>query len=148
MRYPFRHHLDGDALLYWTLLMLILLSYILLVFAILTGLFPFQNGRYDVAIRIVLNVAAAIVLLVTFRPVYRWAQSGVRDLVYGQHESPYPALAQLNQQLESTPSPQSILPTIASTIAEALKLSYVEIAANRLGMEQGETQLTTSFGKR
>jgi signal transduction histidine kinase len=89
---------------------------------------------------------AAVVLLLTFRPVYRWTQAGARDLIYGQHESPYPALAQLNQQLESTLSPQSILPTIAATIAEALRLPYVEIEAYRSDNNQEEMALTTSYG--
>src|SRR3954463_11104191 len=91
--------LDNDAILYWTLLILILISYILIIFVVIAAAFPLNNSRFDVIIRVLLNVLATVVLLLTFRRIFSWAQAGVRDLIYGQHESPYPALAQLNQQL-------------------------------------------------
>lgn len=147
MHLPSRRRLDNESLLYWSLLILILVSYLLLVF-VLAAAFPLHSGRFDTIIRILLNVVAAIILLATFRPICRWVQAGVRDLVYGQHESPYPALAQLNQQLESTPSPQSILPTIAFTIAETLNLPYVEIEAYQAADYRAESAATTSFGAR
>ena len=46
--------------------------------------------------------------------------------------TPILQLAQLSQHLESTSSPHAILPAIAETIAQTLKLPYVEIEAQPL----------------
>ena len=139
-----RDQFNSDAALYWTLLGLILLCYTLIVYLSITLAIPVPNSPYELAIRIALNVIAIGVLVLTSRPIFRWVRTGVRDLVYGQHESPYPALAQVNLHLESTPSPQTILPTIAATIAETLKLPFVEIEAYRAN--QPENSLLSAFG--
>lgn len=144
------HQFNSDALLYWTLLGLILLCYTLIVYCSITLAIPVPNSPNELAIRIALNVLAVGMLVLTLRPIFRWVRAGVRDLVYGQHESPYPALAQVNLHLESTPSPQTILPTIAATIAETLKLPFVEIEAYRPTTssldDPPEIPMTAAFG--
>lgn len=145
-----RRQFNGDVLLYWTLLGLILLCYTLIVYFSITLAIPVPSGPNELTIRIALNVLAVGALVLTMRPTFRWVRTGVRDLVYGQHESPYPALAQVNLHLESTPSPQTILPTIATTIAETLKLPFVEIEAYRPKVspldDPPEIPLTAAFG--
>ena len=42
--------------------------------------------------------------------------------MYGERDDPYEVLSQLGQRLEGTLAPESILPTIVQSVAEALKL--------------------------
>ncbi len=74
-----------------------------------------------------MNLLAFMAIAGTFLPVYRWVRAGVRELIYSQQDQSHPAVTQLNQYLESSPSPDDILPTIVETFARALKLPYVEI---------------------
>ena len=58
-----------------------------------------------------------------------------------------PALAQLSQHLESTPSPHAILPTIAETIAHTLKLPYIEIETQLAHANSTDAPRVTAFGR-
>ena len=140
--------LDADALLSLLLIGLLVISYVVLVYVLVVaiGTLPFSDPHVDFAPPWWLNLIAFILIALTALPVYRWARRGVRDLVYSQHENPYPALAQISQRLESTPSPQTILPAIAETIAHTLKLPYVEIEAQLLDASRAEFTRVTAYG--
>src|SRR5512136_2897885 len=97
--------LDADALLSQMLIWLLLISYVALVYVIVVavGTLPFRDPRIDFSPPWWLNLLAFVVIVLTFLPVYRWVRASMRELIYSQHEDPYPALAQLSQHLESTP---------------------------------------------
>ncbi len=121
--------LDADVLLSQALIWILLIGYVGVVYMVVAaaGTLPFSNPKIDFSPSWWLNLIALVLIAVTFLPVYRWVRVSVRELIYSQQDNPYPALTQLNQYLESSPSPHDILPTIAETIARALKLPYVEI---------------------
>jgi signal transduction histidine kinase len=47
--------------------------------------------------------------------------------MYGERDDPYAVISRLGRRLEATFAPESVLPTIAETIAQALKLPYAAI---------------------
>ena len=143
-----RSKLDADALLCLLLIWLVVIGYVALVYVIVValGTLPFSDPRVDFSPPWWLNLLAFVLIALTFLPVYRWVRASVRELIYGQHENPYPVLAQLNQYLESTPSPHAILPIIAETIAHTLKLPYIEITAQPADANRTDAPLVIAFG--
>lgn len=85
-------------------------------------------------------VAAVLVILTTPR-VYRWLRIGINDLIDAQHDDAFSLLANVRPHLETMSAPQTLLPTIAASIAQTLKLPYVAIAA-----QEGDTPLQAAFG--
>ncbi|MEX2621430.1 MAG: GAF domain-containing sensor histidine kinase [Egibacteraceae bacterium] len=105
-----------------------------LVYAVLTaavvGLYVLVVGYFGAAFQLrgdAISLVAAGVVAVAFQPLRERVQRGVNRLVYGQRDEPYAALARLGQRLESTLAPDTVLPTIAATVRESLRLPYVAI---------------------
>ena len=140
--------LDADVLLSLLLIGLVITGYVALVYVLVVaiGTLPFTAPGVDFAPPWWLNLVAFALIALTFLPVYRWARRGVRDLIYGQHENPYPVISQLSQRLESSPTPHAILPAIAETIAQTLKLPFVEIEAQHLEDDHGDAPPLTAYG--
>jgi signal transduction histidine kinase len=141
--------LDADALLSLLLIGLMIIGYVALVYVLVIAIGTppsFRGPGPNISPPWWINLIAFVIIALTFLPVYRLVRRRVRDLIYSQHENPYPALAQLSQRLESTPSPQAILPAVAETIAHTLKLPYVEIEAQFLDANPTEAPLVTAYG--
>lgn len=81
-----------------------------------------------------ISLAAAGVVAVAFEPFRARFQRGVNHLLYGERDEPYRVLSRLGQRLEATLSPDAVLPTIAQTLTDALKLPYAAITV----LERGE----------
>jgi signal transduction histidine kinase len=64
---------------------------------------------------------------VLFQPLRSRLQRGVNRLMYGERDDPYAVLSRLGRRLEATLAPESVLPTVVETIAQALKLPYAAI---------------------
>src|SRR5215216_1053649 len=64
---------------------------------------------------------------VLFQPLRMRLQRSVNRLMYGERDDPYAVLSRLGQRLEATLAPDTVLPTLVETIAQALKLPYVAI---------------------
>jgi two-component system NarL family sensor kinase len=79
---------------------------------------------------------------VLFQPLRERLQRGVNRLMYGERDDPYAVLSHLGRRLEETLSPEATLPTIAETVAQALKLPYVALASKR----GGEFTTVASYG--
>jgi two-component system, NarL family, sensor kinase len=75
-----------------------------------------------------LNLIVLLIIVPTFLPMHRLLRRSINQLVYGQYDNPYVLLAQLNQHLESASTPDTLLPTVAATLATTLNLPYVAIA--------------------
>jgi len=77
------------------------------------------------------NVAVSLLatgLVATlFQPLRGRLQRGVNRLLYGERDDPYAVIARLGRRLEAALAPESVLPTIAETIAQALNLPYAAI---------------------
>jgi signal transduction histidine kinase len=68
-----------------------------------------------------------------FAPLRNRLQGGVNHLMYGERDDPYAVLSRLGKRLESTLVPAAVLPAVARTVKEALKLTYVAIELRQDG---------------
>src|SRR5215216_5388861 len=77
------------------------------------------------------NLAVALLatalVAVLFQPLRMRLQRGVNRLMYGERDDPYAVISRLGKRLEATLAPETVLPTVVETIAQALKLPYAAI---------------------
>ena len=103
------------------------LVYVSLTIAVL-GLY----GAVVVAVDAVLpggaSLAGAAAIAVVFAPLRSRVQRRVDHLMYGDRRDPYLAVTRLGQRLESSLSPDEVLPLVVATVAESLRLPFAEIA--------------------
>jgi signal transduction histidine kinase len=158
--------IDNDKLLKNLLHATLLAAYMLLVFTLVLAIvvLPFGDprelltppqwttplagfsimGAYITIIfgpAIGVSLIAALVVIVTTPHVSRWLRVGINDLIYGQHDDAFAIISQVNPHISSMNAPHAILPTITATIAQTMKLPYVQLEA-----ENGDTPLVNTFG--
>ncbi len=138
----FRHRLwDIDAILsrtlvYGTLTLLIITLYVVIVGgvgAILHSQTTAMNG-----------LIATGIIAVLFQPLRDRLQRGVNRLLYGDRDDPAAVFTRLAHQLQTTDTRAAILPNLAHTIAQTLKIPYVAI---QLPAANSETQLAATWGE-
>ncbi len=88
----------------------------------LAGELVHQSGSLTV------SLLATGLIAVMFQPLRERLQRTVNRLMYGQRDEPYGVLSRLSQRLEGTLDPASVLPAVAESVAQTLKLPYVGIA--------------------
>jgi signal transduction histidine kinase len=91
------------------------------------------------------SLLATGLVAVLFHPLRERLQRSVNRLMFGERDDPYRILLRLGNRLEATLTPDSVLPVIVETIAQALKLPYAAIA-----WEQGadsELVVAASYGR-
>jgi signal transduction histidine kinase len=120
-----RYHLyDIDriinrTLVYGALSAIVVGAYMLVVVA-LGSLFQAKGN-------LAVSLLATGVVAVLFQPLRSRLQRGVNRLMYGERDDPYAVTSRLGRRIEATLAPEAVLPTIAETIAQALKLPYAAI---------------------
>ncbi|MEJ7871514.1 MAG: histidine kinase, partial [Rubrobacteraceae bacterium] len=106
--------------------------------ACIVGLYVLVVGYLGVLFQTGGNLAVSLVatgiVAVLFAPLRERLQKTVNRLMYGERDEPYAVLSRLGERLEATLEPEAVLPTIARTVREALKLPY---AAVELGEGNG-----------
>jgi len=136
----FRHRLwDIDAILsrtlvYGTLTFLIFTLYVLIVGG-LGALFHTQTTAVN-------GLVATGIIAVLFQPLRDRLQHAVDRLLYGDRDDPAAVFTRLAYQLQTTDTRAAILPNLAHTIAQTLKIPYVAIQTNP------ETQSAAAWGER
>jgi signal transduction histidine kinase len=85
------------------------------------------------------SLLATGLVAVLFQPIRSRLQRGVNRLMYGERDDPYAVISRLGRRLEATLAPDTVLPTLVETIAQALKLPYVAIL-----LKEGEEFRTTA----
>ena len=88
---------------------------------------------------LVLSLCLTGVVAVGFQPVRERVQRFVNELMYGERDDPYVALARLGRRLESSLGADAVLPTVVETIGQTLRLSYV-------GLTLGGDDVTAAYG--
>jgi hypothetical protein len=73
------------------------------------------------------SLLATGLVAVLFQPIRSRLQRGVNRLMYGERDDPYAVISRLGRRLEATLAPDTVLPTLVETIAQALKLPYAAI---------------------
>lgn len=84
------------------------------------------------------SVLATGLVALLVQPLRDRLQRGVNRLMYGERDDPVTVLSRLGQKLEAVISPEALLPALAETVAQALKLPYVAIELGS-GEGAGET---------
>jgi len=120
-----RYHLyDIDVVINRTLVYGALTScvvgiYVLAVVA-LGALFQAQGN-------LAVSLLATGLVAVLFQPMRSRLQRGVNRLMYGERDDPYAMISRLGRRLEAALAPDTVLPTLVETIAQALKLPHAAI---------------------
>jgi signal transduction histidine kinase len=122
------------TLVYGILTVSVVALYILVVVG-LGALFQAQGN-------LAISLLATGLIAVLFQPLRNRLQRAVNRLMYGERDDPYRVISRLGQRLEATLAPDSVLPTIVDTVAQALKLPYAAIT-----LQQGdEFTIAASYG--
>jgi signal transduction histidine kinase len=74
-----------------------------------------------------ISLLATGVVALLFQPLRGRLQRGVNRLMYGERDDPYAVISRLGRRLEATLAPDTVLPTLVETIAQALKLPFAAI---------------------
>jgi signal transduction histidine kinase len=124
-----RHHLfDVDLVINRTLVYGALTASVVLLYVLVVGgLGELLQLRGNLIISLVATGLAAVI----FQPLRDRLQRGANRLMYGERDDPYAVLSRLGSRLESTLAPDAVLPAVAKTVKEALKLPYVAIQLRR-----------------
>ena len=80
---------------------------------------------------LIVSLIATGLAAVMFQPLRDRLQRGINRLMYGERDDPYAVISRLGSRLESTPAHDAVLPAVARTVREALKLPYAEIQLRR-----------------
>ncbi len=67
-------------------------------------------------------------IAILIEPLRRRLQRAVNRLMYGERDEPYSVLSRLANSLGQSATPNEVLPTIAETVSQALKIPYVSIS--------------------
>jgi signal transduction histidine kinase len=124
------------TLVYGALSVIVVGLYVLVVGS-LGALLQIQGGLFA-------SLLAAGLVAVLFAPLRDRLQRAVNRLMYGHRDDPYKVLSDLGERLDSTLSPDAVLPAVAETVAGALKLPYAAIALK----QDGEFIEATKHGKK
>ncbi len=73
-------------------------------------------------------VAAAVVVALLALPMRQRLQRSVNRLMYGERDDPRAVLSKLAMTLETASAPADVLPNLARSVAESLRLPYVAIS--------------------
>src|SRR5215211_4171151 len=97
------------------------------------------GALFQVQGNLAVSLLATGLVAVLFQPLRSTLQRGVNRLMYGERDDPYAVISRLGRRLEATLAPDTVLPTLVETIAQALKLPYVAIL-----LKEGEGFRTTA----
>ncbi len=74
-------------------------------------------------------------IAILFDPLRRRLQRAINRLMYGERDDPYRVLTRLANSLEHSATPNEVLPTIAETVSQSLKIPYVAIQIQENGVD-------------
>jgi signal transduction histidine kinase len=104
--------------------------------ACVVGIYVLVVGYLGALLRtddLLVSLIATGVVAVLFAPLRDRLQRIVNRLLYGERDDPYAALSRLGQRLEAALTPEAVLPTVAQTVKEALRLPYAAVEFGRNG---------------
>jgi signal transduction histidine kinase len=105
--------------------------------ACVVGIYVLVVGYLGALLRtdgnLVVSLVATGVVAVLFAPLRDRLQRGVNRLMYGERDDPYAVVSRLGERLKATLAPDAVLPAIAETVREALKLPYAAVELPRDG---------------
>lgn len=112
---------DIDLILNRTLVYTALTACVVLLYIVTVGAVGALLGTRG---NLTLSLLGTGLVAVLFQPLRVSLQRAVNRLLYGQRDEPYALLTRLSQQIRAVQVPEQMLPTLAQTVAETLKLPY------------------------
>ena len=119
---------DIDLIINRTLVYGVLTTSVVLLYVLVVGAL---GAVLQVQGSLIVSLIATGLAAVMFQPLRDRLQRGVNRLMYGERDDPYAVISRLGSRLESTLAPDAVLPAVARTVKEALKLPYVAIQLRR-----------------
>jgi two-component system NarL family sensor kinase len=95
--------------------------------ALYVGAVVLASSLLDEDIHLGAAVPATILVAIAFHPLRDRLQRSINRLLHGQRDEPYAAMSQLGRRLGDAIEPAQVLPVMAETIADALRLPYVAV---------------------
>lgn len=123
------------ALVYASLTFAVGTAYVVVV-AVLATLFQVRGGWGP-------GLLATGLVAVAAQPLRARLQRAVDRVMYGDRDDPAAVLARLGVRLEDALAPDEVLPTLAATVAAALRLPYVAIELAGTGRQRA----AASYGR-
>lgn len=123
------------VLIYGSLSVLTMLGYLGTVFV--------MNALFTGLSNPVVSFIATGLVAIMFEPLRQRLQRAVNRMMYGERDDPYAVLTRLAGTLEQIPTTNEVLPSIAQTIGQTLKIPYVAILLD----QEGDERLAASFGE-
>lgn len=121
-----RHNLyDIDIIIRRTLVYGALTALVVGVYVLVVGT---MSAVFQSSGSFLISLIATGIVAVSFHPLRERLQYLVDHYVYGERNNPYAVISSLSQRLETITAPGTLLPGIAETVAQALKLPFVSIA--------------------
>ncbi|MGA9531580.1 MAG: histidine kinase [Anaerolineales bacterium] len=99
----------------------------LIVVAFYVGFVGWVGAVLEAEGNLLLSLAATGMVAVAVQPMRQWLQRRFNRLMYGDRDDPQRALARLSDRLAATVGPQDVLPNVAETVADALRLPFVGV---------------------
>ncbi len=130
---------DIDALINRTLVYGALTAIIVGLYVLVVG---YLGALFQTGSSLLVSLMATGLVAVLFQPIRERLQQSVNRLMYGERDDPYSVIAHLGRRLEAALTPDTILPTIVTTIRDALRLPYAAIAVKR----EGDFPIAASVG--
>src|SRR5262249_41376908 len=89
------------------------------------------------------SLLAGGVVALLFQRLREFVQRAVSRLLFGDRDEPYTAISRLGRRLGATLAPEAVLPTIVTSVRDALRLPYAAIFVRRdtdlvIGAASGE----------
>lgn len=125
---------DIDLILNRTLVYTALTACVVLLYIVTVGAVGALLGTRG---NLTLSLLGTGLVAVLFQPLQVSLQGAVNRMLYGQRDEPYSLLTRLSQQIGAVQVPEQMLPTLAQTVAETLKLPYAGLFLYT-GAETGE----------
>jgi len=118
-------------------------SLTLVTMALYLGAVAWMSSLFHGIADPVLFFLATGLVAILFEPLRLRLQRLVNRLMYGLRDDPYAVLTRLSNTLEQSPAPAMMLPAIAATVGQALRVPYLEV----LVQQNGEEQVLAAYGK-
>ncbi|MFL5801543.1 MAG: hypothetical protein ACJ8CR_07350 [Roseiflexaceae bacterium] len=110
---------DIDILINRTLVYGALTASVIGIYVLIVG---YLGALFRTGDNLPISLVATGLVAVLFQPLRDRFQRGINRLLYGERDEPYAVVARLGQRLEGTLAPDSVLPTLVETVAQALKV--------------------------
>ena len=115
---------DIDFVINRTLVYLLLSGCIVAAYV---GVVAALGAVFQAKASVVISLVATGLVAAAFSPMRVRLQRSVDRLMYGERDQPYEVLARLGNRLAAATVAEEVLPSVAETVAEAMRVPYVAV---------------------